>query len=238
MAPSVVISFVAGLASFFSPCVLSLVPAYVGYLSGRAIGRGGNEGESRWITFSHGVAFVLGFSIVFILLGITIGILGGLLTPVRKAITIIGGIIVIFFGLHMTGLLRIPFLEYELRPQTKIDERRTYFSSALMGVFFSAGWTPCTGPTLGAIMTMVFNGGSLSLGAGLLSAYSLGLAIPFLFAALGISWVTRILRKHDKALHYVEVGMGVVLIIVGALLSLGVLERLNILFSNFALFNI
>ena len=126
----------------------------------------------------------------------------------------------------MTGIFRIPFLEYDLRPQTRIDVRRSYFSSAMMGVFFSAGWSPCVGPVLGAILTLALNGGSISEGVKLLSAYSAGLAIPFLLAALGIGWVTAVLKKYKKVMHYVEIVMGIILVIVGVMLLLGTFEQL------------
>ncbi|HEX2978795.1 MAG TPA: cytochrome c biogenesis protein CcdA [Anaerolineaceae bacterium] len=226
------LAFLAGLASFLSPCVFSLVPAYIGYLSGRSmvttrLEDGSEVGIGRWQTFTHGVAFVLGFSIVFVLLGVAAAALGGLLYDVSNILAKVGGVIVILFGLHMTGLLRIPFLEYDLRPKSQLDERRSYFSSALMGVFFSAGWSPCVGPVLGAILTLAMQGGSISTGVGLLSAYSAGLAIPFLLAALGIGWVTRTLRKYRKVMHYIEIAMGVILIIVGAMLFLGTFNLLS-----------
>lgn len=229
---SVGLAFLAGLASFLSPCVFSLVPAYIGYLSGRSLATAPDGGESeagtgRWRTFTHGLAFVLGFSVVFIALGVAVSALGGLLYDLRTVLAKIGGVVVILFGLHMTGLLRIPFLEYDLRPQTRTEERRGYLSSALMGVFFSAGWSPCVGPVLGAILTLALNGGSVSKGVQLLSAYSAGLAIPFLLAALGIGWVSRGLRKYRKAMHYVEIVMGVILIIVGGMLFLGVFNLLS-----------
>jgi cytochrome c-type biogenesis protein len=223
---SIGLAFLAGLASFLSPCVFSLVPAYIGYLSGRSIATSETE-THRWQTFSHGLAFVLGFSIVFVILGVAVSILGGILYDMRTWLAKIGGIVVIIFGLHMTGILRIPFLEYDLRPQSKTEERRSYLSSALMGVFFSAGWSPCVGPVLGAILTLALQGGSIAKGTQLLSAYSAGLAIPFLLAALGIGWVTRSLRKYRKAMHYVEIGMGVVLIGVGIMLFLGTFNLLS-----------
>jgi len=219
------LAFLAGLASFLSPCVFSLVPAYIGYLGGRAAG-GENTASNRWATFSHGLAFVLGFSVVFIFLGVAASAFGGLLFDMRTWLAKIGGIIVVIFGLHMIGVFRIPFLEYDLRVHSQVDARWGYISSALMGVFFSAGWSPCVGPVLGAILTLALNGGSVLLGVKLLSAYSAGLAIPFLIAALGIGWVSIILRKYSKVMRYVEIAMGVVLVIVGLMLSLGTFELL------------
>ncbi len=229
---SIGLAFLAGLASFLSPCVLSLVPAYIGYLGGRSAAVSQDAKENRWLTFSHGVAFVVGFSVVFILLGVATSAIGGLLYDLRSWLTKIGGIIVIIFGLHMTHIIRIKFLEYDLRPQSQPDRQRGYISSALMGVFFSAGWSPCVGPVLGAILTLSLSGGSISQGAVLLTAYSAGLAIPFLLAAVGVGWVTTIIRKYGKVMYYTEIVMGVILIIVGVMLFLGTFESL----ARFGLF--
>lgn len=225
------LAFLAGLASFLSPCVFSLVPVYVSYLSGRSAGLQTQAGQvpqsNRWLTFKHGLMFVLGFSLVFIALGLAASTIGAILYDFRWWIAKIGGIIVIFFGIHMTGLIRIPILEYDVRPRSKADANRGYLSSLLMGVFFSAGWSPCVGPVLGAILTLAMNHGNPAQGGILLTAYSAGLAIPFLGAALAIGWVTRLLRKQGKLLHYLEIAMGVVLIIVGILLFLGTFEQLG-----------
>ncbi len=220
---SIGLAFLAGLASFLSPCVFSLVPAYIGYLSGRAAG-GENTAANRWITVSHGLAFVVGFSVVFVVLGVAASAAGGLLFDIRTWLAKIGGIVVIIFGLHMTGIFRIPFLEYDARVHELPDPKLGYLSSALMGVFFSAGWAPCVGPVLGTILTFAINGGSIALGTKLLSAYSAGLAIPFLAAAVGIGWVTTILRKYNKVMRYVEIVMGIVMVIVGVMLLTGIFE--------------
>jgi cytochrome c-type biogenesis protein len=232
------LAFLAGLASFLSPCVFSLVPAYIGYLGGRAVGGEATE-SNRFITFTHGIAFVLGFSVVFVTLGVASASLGRLLFDLRGVLEKVGGIVVIIFGLHMTGVFRIPFLEYDTRVQQLPDRKWGYLSSALMGVFFSAGWAPCVGPVLGAILTLSMNGGSVSQGVSLLSAYSAGLAIPFLFAALGIGWVSATLRKYGKVMHYVEIVMGIILVIIGVMLFAGIFEiiaqRGQFFYFNFGL---
>lgn len=219
-------AFLAGLASFFTPCVFSLVPAYIGYLGGRAAG--GEGGENRKLTtFLHGLAFVFGFSLVFIILGVAISAFGGILNEGKDWLAKIGGVVVIIFGLHMIGVYRIPFLEYDTRVQTLPDPKWGYLSSVLLGIFFSAGWSPCTGPILGTILTFAMNGGSMLTGATMLTAYSAGLGVPFLVAALGIGWVGVTLRKYGKAMHYVEIAMGVVLVIVGFMLFSGTLRLLS-----------
>jgi cytochrome c-type biogenesis protein len=231
------LAFLAGLASFLSPCVFSLVPAYVSYLGGRSAGLARSGETNRWITFTHGLAFCLGFSVVFILLGVATSALGGVLYNLRGYIAKIGGVVVVIFGLHMIGILRIPFLEYDTRRQEAPDPKFGYLSSFLMGIFFSAGWSPCVGPTLGLILTLSFTGGSILQGVALLTAYSAGLAIPFLIAALAIGWVTTVIRKYGKAMRYVEIGMGFILVIVGLMLFFGTFEQLSRfgLFINFGI---
>ncbi|HJW89299.1 MAG TPA: cytochrome c biogenesis protein CcdA [Anaerolineales bacterium] len=231
------LAFLGGLASFLSPCVFSLVPAYIGYLSGRSVGASAQGTEVRWQTVAHGVAFVLGFSTVFILLGLGASALGSLLFDLRPVLTKVGGVVVVIFGLHMTGIVRIPFLQYDVRRQQAPDPKLGYLSSALLGVFFSAGWSPCVGPILGTILTLSLNAGNLNQGAMLLSAYSAGLAIPFLIAATQIGLVTTVIRKYGKVMHYVEVGMGAVMILVGVLLFFGRFEQLASLGSFFGTFN-
>jgi cytochrome c-type biogenesis protein len=221
------LAFLAGLASFLSPCVLCLVPVYIGYLGGRAVG-GESNSQNRWVTFTHGLAFVVGFSLVFIFFNILAAALGGLLFDTRTWLAKIGGMIVIIFGLHMIGVFRIPFLEYDVRIHSQVNPRWGYISSILMGVFFSAGWAPCIGPILGSIMTFAANGGSILRGVLLGSAYSAGLAIPFLLAALGIGWVTVILRRYSKVMRIAEIAMGILLVVAGILLILG---SINILAS-------
>ena len=236
------LAFLAGLASFLSPCVFSLVPAYIGYLGGRAVG-GEVTTSNRFVTFTHGLAFVLGFSVIFITFGVIAGAFGhlfsGLFSNLRFLLEKAGGIIVVIFGLHMIGVFRIPFLEYDTRVQQIPDRKWGYLSSALMGIFFSAGWAPCVGPVLGTILTFAANGGSVSTGVSLLSAYSAGLAIPFLVAALGVGWISFALRKYGKAMHYIEIAMGVVLVILGVMLFAGVFEliaqRGQFFYFNFGL---
>lgn len=231
-------AFIAGLASFLSPCVLPLVPAYVGYLGGRTAFEGDSKEQNRWSVFSHGVAFVLGFSVVFITLGVAASALGGLLNNVSNWLEKIGGIVVVIFGIHMTGIYKIPFLQYDTRQQSAPAKNKGYWSSFLMGVFFSAGWSPCVGPVLGAILTLSLSGGSVLIGGTLLASYSAGLSIPFLIAALGVGWVTATLKKYGKALHYLEISMGVLMIIIGTMLFFGLFEQLTIYLTRFgSLFN-
>lgn len=232
------LAFFAGLASFLSPCVLALVPAYVSYLSGQTVLQSGKQEKSvSFQTIRHGFAFVLGFSLVFILIGTLAGAIGGLLFDITNILMRVGGIIVIIFGLHMLGAINIPFLNYDLRGKISPKRKYSYATSGLMGVVFSAGWAPCVGPILGTILTVSLNGGSISQGAIMLTAYSSGLAIPFLLAATQIGWVTSILRKYSKVMLVAEKTMGLIMVGIGILLFSGRLTILGSLGAFFDLFD-
>ncbi|HOM67161.1 MAG TPA: cytochrome c biogenesis protein CcdA [Brevefilum fermentans] len=222
---SIGLAFLAGLASFFSPCVFSLVPAYVGYLSGRSISAQ-EAGVNKLRTFLHGLAFVLGFSFVFISLGLAFSVFSLFFYQIRDILAKAGGVIIILFGMQMTGLINIPFLNYDFRPQSKLSQGSGFFASFLMGVVFSAGWSPCVGPTLGLILTLAIERANIGQGVSLLSIYSLGMALPFLIAALGVGWVTDVLRKYGKVMHRIQIVMGILLILVGVMLFLGIYQQL------------
>jgi cytochrome c-type biogenesis protein len=230
------IAFLAGLVSFISPCVLSLVPAYVGYLGSRALTTSGQVTASRWTTLSHGVAFVLGFSVVFVLLGMAASAVGALLFDLQDILVRVGGLVVIVFGLHTMGVIHLPFLDYDTRRQQAPDARLGYLSSALMGVFFSAGWAPCVGPVLGSVLTMALTSDGVNRGAVLLSAYSLGLGIPFLLAAAGLANVSGWLRRYGKHLRYVSIATGILLVVIGVLLFSGLYSGTMARFANIPLF--
>ena len=230
---SVGLALLAGLVSFLSPCVLSLVPAYVGYLSSRSLTPDGGVVEHRWETIAHGLAFVLGFSVVFVALGAAASAIGALLFDAHGLLTKIGGAVIILFGLHTLGVIHIPFLEYDTRRQQAPDRRLGYLSSALMGVFFSAGWAPCVGPVLGAVLTLALTADALGRGVGLLAAYSLGLGIPFLFAAAGVGRVSALLRRYRHAMRYASVATGVFLVLIGMLVFTNSLQALaNVTFVS------
>jgi len=227
------LAFIAGLASFFTPCVISLMPAYIGYLGGRAASNSTDEVlANRWMIISHGLFFILGFSLVFIGLGLAASAIGVLLFGIRIWLARIGGILVILFGLHLIGVLHIQWLDYDLRPTTKIEKNQGLFSSFLMGVFFSAGWSPCVGPILGGILTLAANETSISTGFWLLTAYSLGFAIPFLLMAIGINWIKNYWKFPNRIAHSIEIMMGIVLVVLGILLLTGLYEQLAILGSG------
>ncbi len=220
------LALLAGLASFLSPCVLALVPAYIGYLGGRSVTASGQVGDNRWATFTHGLFFVLGFSVVFILLGAAASAIGALMYDLRSWLARIGGLVVILFGLHTMGVIHIPFLDFDTRRQVRPNPSLGYLSSALMGVFFSAGWAPCVGPVLGAVLTLALSSAKVSQGVLFLTAYSAGLAIPFLLAALGIGRITEWMRRYQRVLRAVSLVTGGVMVLLGVLLLTGSLSRL------------
>lgn len=217
----------AGFLSFLSPCVLPLVPAYIGYLGGQVATVEG-PAPPRRRTFLHGVFFVLGFSAIFVALGAAASGIGQLFYAFRDLLTKIGGVIIIVFGIHTLGLLKIPFLNYDTRRHYQPRPELGYASSALMGFFFGAGWSPCVGAVLGAILTLAINEATVGRGALLLLGYSLGLGIPFLLMALGISQASHVLRRTRRAMRVVTVVSGVFLVMLGVLIltnSLGWLSQ-------------
>ncbi len=313
------LAFIAGLVSFLSPCVLPLVPAYIGYMGGRvtntvAAQMGGTAVMSRptlgsrFSTLSHGLAFVLGFTIVFVSIGLIttafVGVIGrGNVSAITEIIGRVGGVIIIFFGLHFMGLLprffrwllaqssivgspvtalvfgvalsallvwaltdwliALPFITMLIlwlflggaftQPQTfwtntinklqslwYADTRRemvahgqqNYLSSILMGVVFSAGWTPCIGPIYGSILTTAAIGGDPGQAGLMLTAYSLGLGIPFLTVAVMLDSAQTVLRRLQKHLHKIELVTGTFLVLIGVLVASGNLQRLSQNFAN------
>ena len=218
-----------------SPCVLPLLPGYLTYLAARSGGQDVQRVSRRQVLF-HGVAFVAGFSIVFITLGATASAVGHLLYDYKEWITRIGGVLIVFFGLQMSGWLQIPFLEMEIRRHTEASPRLGYVSSLLMGVFFSAGWTPCVGPTLGLVLTLAGTEASITRGVLLLALYSLGLGVPFLVTALAMDRVGRWMRRMAVVTRRVTIVAGVLLVGVGLLLILGQLNFLGELFPKLAIY--
>lgn len=222
--PSFVIAFLAGLLSFLSPCVLPLIPSYVGFLTGLTL----EELEVRRGTaFVHALWFVAGFSLVFIALGATASALGAVLLHSQVWIGRVGGVIVILFGLYLLGVVRPAFLMRDRRIELA-RKPLGYVGSALVGITFGAAWTPCIGPILGAILTMAAAQASLLQGAGLLTAYAMGLAVPFILAAVALDRFLVWFRRFRPYIVWVERVAGVLLILLGILL---VTDRFTLLAS-------
>jgi len=212
-------AFVAGLLSFFSPCVLPLIPAYFTFITGFSIEELTEEynSEIRKKVFLSTFLFVLGFSLVFILMGASASYLGGLMYTYKKLIRIIGGILIIILGIHLTGLIRIPGLDFEKR--INLEKKPLHFwGTLIIGMAFGAGWSPCIGPLLGSILIIAGSQETVWQGVVLLGVYSAGLAIPFIIMSIFINFLLIFIKTASKVLKYVNVVAGVVLIVVGLIL--------------------
>ena len=207
-------AFVGGVLSFLSPCVLPLVPSYLGFLTGMTAEE--MQADRRRV-FVHALWFVAGFSIIFVLLGATASALGSLLQQYQTWIARIGGVILILFGLYLLGVIRPAFLMRERRLQLA-DKPIGYLGSAFVGVAFGAAWTPCIGPILGAILTLAAAQASVAQGTFLLFVYALGLAIPFLLTALALDRFLTWFKRFRQYIVWVERIAGIMLIILGVLL--------------------
>jgi len=213
------ISFAAGILSFLSPCVLPLVPGYISLISGVSIDRLKEGASSRRAVILNSLAFNAGLSVIFLVLGTTAGLVGAAITS-NPWIRIIGGIVIIAFGLQLIGLLKITALYKDTRFFS--DEKpRGMLGSAALGMAFAAGWTPCIGPILGGIIGLAATSGGWRSGLVLSAFYSAGLAVPFLLTGLGINKFLGFYGRFRKHLHKVEVVSGVVLILVGLLVMTG-----------------
>jgi cytochrome c-type biogenesis protein len=212
------IAFLAGLVSFVSPCVLPMVPAYLSLLTGESLEDLKNEPTAlaRLQTMAHAVAFVAGFSLIFVGLGLSASAIGGALAANRVLIAQLGGVLVVVLGLHMMGMLRIPVLMMDARLHLQHD-RRTLWTSGLVGIAFAAGWSPCIGPILAGILAIASQQHSAAA-AVLLSCYCLGLALPFLATAMAIGVVLPLLARIKSSLPVIEFASGAFLVVVGLIL--------------------
>ncbi len=214
MTPSYSLAFVAGLLSFLSPCVLPLVPSYIGFLTGLSRDELAGRGRTALV---HALWFVAGFSLIFVALGATASALGALLLHEQVWIGRIGGVLVILFGLYLIGLLRPAFLMRE-RKWHLAHKPVGYFGSGFVGITFGAAWTPCIGPILGAILTLAAAEASVGRGTALLGAYALGLAIPFLITAAALEWFLAWFQKFRPYIVWVDRAAGALLLVLGVLL--------------------
>jgi cytochrome c-type biogenesis protein len=231
---TVLLAFFAGFASFISPCVLPIVPGYLSFISGvsfEEMTSSSARSEVRRRIFLNSLFFVIGFSIVFISLGASATFLGQALREQLHLITRIAGAVIIVFGLHMTGLIRIPFLNYEKRFHAK-GQPLGAAGALLVGLAFAFGWTPCIGPILASILAVASQQESVTEGIILLGAYSAGLGIPFLLAGLSITIFYGPFNRLKRHLPKIEMASGILLVIVGILIMTNTLTMISAYLSQ------
>lgn len=225
MSVSLPMAFLAGLASFLSPCVLPLVPVYLAVLGGSSPDELGRpNGHGRLIL--RALAFVVGFSVIFVAMGLSASLIGLILATYRRYLEIVGGILAVVFGLHFSGLIKIPVLM--AHKAAHYDPKATGLGpSFLLGMAFSVGWTPCVGPALGAILGLAGTGSTLFSGLILLLAYSIGLGLPFLLVAVFIRYLLPMWSKVSKFARVAQVIGGLLLVMMGVLMIAGFFGRLS-----------
>lgn len=224
-------AFLAGLLSFISPCVLPLIPVYLGYLTGSTFQK--DQLPSRQLVFAHALMFVSGFTFIFVTFGVFAGFLGSTLYRLIDIFIYFGGFLLILFGLHLTGLVTIPFFNMQKKMEYGHNQAPSYIRSMLVGMTFAAGWTPCIGPLLGAILTLALSGKNAFLAGFYLFVYSMGLAIPFLVTAFMLTAATTQLKRLNPYLGIIERFSGAFIIFIGFLLITGQFAILNNWASQF-----
>jgi cytochrome c-type biogenesis protein len=230
---SIGVAFLAGLASFLSPCVLPLVPIYLAQLVGHSVTQakdGQEEQAQRLNTFIHSMMFVLGFTLAFVALGATASTLGSFLRTYQLLLRQIGGVILVIFGLHLTGLFKLSIFYWQKRFDFR-PNRPSYPASLLIGLIFAIGWTPCVGLILGPILGMAAHAATLRQGVILLLFYSLGLGLPFLLMGLGLDQLSRVLTWLKPHVGKIEIGTGIIMIVAGVIIFFNLLPSFNHYFN-------
>ena len=211
--------FLEGLASFLSPCVLPMIPVYLTYLTGQSIEDiASRKSHKRLIV--NAIAFVLGFSIVFVALGAAATSIGRFLGRYQYTIKRVSGILIIVFGLFHAGFLNIAFMQRERRRQMKVSAAPSFITSTLIGMGFSIGWTPCIGPILTSVLLMASNAETLVAGMGLLSIYALGLGVPFILMAILMGTMYSRFQNLYKYMDWIKKISGILLVAIGILILL------------------
>lgn len=223
---TIYVAFMAGLVSFFSPCVFPLVPAYVANLTGSTI-EGGRVAVGRRTVLTRSVAFIIGFSVVFVLLGASASFLGGALARYQDLIARIGGLLIIIFGMQMAGVLKMKWFMSEKRFQMDTKKEKNIWRSGILGIVFAAGWSPCIGLALSSILILAGSSGTMGSGIFMLIIYSLGLAIPFLAISVLVTYSLKVMKNINKWLGKISVISGWLLILLGLLLFTGQLQKIS-----------
>ena len=223
----------AGLLSFLSPCVLPIVPGYLCFIAGTSLDKAlDNQEALRLNILKYAISFVLGFSVVFVLMGASATYLSSLLYEYFDYLRIIGGIIIIIFGIHFTQLIQLPFLNSDTRIQIN-NYKPGLIGSFVVGLSFAFGWTPCIGPILGSVLSVAASSENVSEGTFLLVLYSAGLGIPFIVAAYGIGAFLKFLSKIRKHIRAIEIFTGLLLIIFGVLILTNRIQELAFFFIKY-----
>jgi cytochrome c-type biogenesis protein len=214
----VLVAFGAGLFSFLSPCVLPLFPSYVSFITGMSVGdlTGDLTGAARRRVILHALAFVLGFSLVFVALGASFSAAGQFLLDYRGLIRQVGGALIVLFGLYIAGVFKLAAMGRTMQFQLR-EKPAGYLGSLVVGITFAIGWTPCVGPILGAILSLAGTAETVQRGIGLLIAYSAGLGLPFLLSALALGSFLKFFKRYRPLIPVMERAAGVLLVIVGVL---------------------
>jgi len=216
---SYIVAFTAGFLSYLSPCLLPLIPSFIAYITGvsfKDLKDPGNKAEVRRKTIAHSFFFVLGFSAVFMLLGLTATLIGKTLFQYQAAIRIVGGAFIILMGLSLAGVLKLGFLEKD-RHLNIPTKGASYLGSFIVGVTFAAAWTPCAGPILGSILVLAGTKADVGQGARLLALYSAGIAIPFFLTGLAVNSFLELFNRFKNLLKTINTVGGIFLVIVGFL---------------------
>ncbi|WP_027359743.1 cytochrome c biogenesis CcdA family protein [Desulforegula conservatrix] len=226
-------AFMNGIMSFFSPCVLPLLPAFFTFITGYSLDELTQERDNKIIkkAVTYTIAYVLGFSSIFILMGASASFVGGYVTIHSNIIRVLGGIVIIILGIHMTGLVPIKILQMEKRLHLT-DSPVHILETFVIGMAFAAGWSPCIGPFLASTLIIASSEGTAIQGVKLLAVYSAGLAIPFLIISLFINFVLTFLKKASKVLRYVNMIAGILLILTGIALVTDKLTMITILIGG------
>ncbi|WP_091588494.1 cytochrome c biogenesis CcdA family protein [Alteribacillus bidgolensis] len=227
----------AGILSFLSPCVLPLVPAYLAQLTGTSIADDAIQADQRLIIL-RSFGFILGITIIFMLLGASSTFVGQLFSQYNNLVAQLGGIIIVLFGLQMTGLLTIRHLMSEKRIRSKLKKANSFGGSILFGLLFAAGWSPCVGLVLGSILALAGQSETMVTGMGMLFVYSMGLGLPFLLVAIFYSKSLHKLRRFHKLMPRIQKAGGVVMIIMGVMLFFGYFQMISSYLAQFIPWNI
>jgi cytochrome c-type biogenesis protein len=218
LAPALAVAAAAGVLSFLSPCVLPIVPPYLAFMAGASMREAGARNDGRLIKAA--AFFVLGLSTVFLLLGLAASALGRALLAHQRELALVAGAVIVLFGLHFLGLLRLPLLGREARFAAHA-ETGTALGAYVFGLAFAFGWTPCIGPVLGAILALAAQSGSTERGMLLMAAYAFGLGLPFLLTALFLGRALRLMAGLRRHMGTIERVMGVLLVAVGLMMLTG-----------------